>query len=100
MSKKFDIIENKDDNDKQYSVIFRNGRYEIDFFVSWLYIVPSHYRHNIGKFYIDENEKICFEFSEKCPDEIKKSMLEFYGNGTKRMIFTNELTGEKSHRLI
>jgi len=98
MEEKVDVIENAEDG-KQYGVVYRNKRYEIDFFMSFIYIPPQMYRHNVGRFHMNKDKKICFEFSETCPQEIRDSMIEYYGNGTKGMLFTNELTGRQSETL-
>ena len=95
---KNDFIENSKDG-KMYQVVFRDGRYEIDFCQSILYMPPILMRHNIGKFFMNNDKKICFDFFETCPQEIKSSLVEYYGNGTKGMLFTNKLTGTQSNTL-
>ena len=95
---KNDIIENAETG-TQYGVVYKNDRYEIDFFASFLFVPEILLRHNVGKFYMNEEKKICFDFSETCPEEIKNSMTEYYGNGTKEMLFTNQLTGKQSDSL-
>lgn len=95
---KIDYIEDKETN-KKYSVIYRNDRYEISFFTDWLYIPPILLRHKVGTFHMNKNKKICFDFADECPQEIKDSIINYYGNGTKGMIFTNTLTGKQSDTL-
>lgn len=95
---KKDYIEYSKTGD-QYSVVYRNGRYEINFFMSWWYIPDILIRHNIGKFHLNDEKKICFEFSDDCPSEIKESMLEYYGNGSKEMVFTDVRNGQKRNTL-
>lgn len=98
MDEKVDIIEDKNTGN-QYGVVYKNNRWEIDFFMTWIYIPPRMYRYNVGKFYMGQDKNIHFEFSDECPAEIKESMTKYYGNGTKKMIFTNMLTGEVSDML-
>lgn len=96
---KVDIIENSKTGD-QYQIVHRNDRYEIDFFAHFLFVPSILIRHNIGKFYMNNDKKICFEFSDSCPEKIKDSMTHYYGNGIKGMMFTNTLTGETSNDLL
>lgn len=82
-----------------YAVVYKNGQYKINFFISWLYMPDILIRYHVGEFYMNKDDMICFRFSGDCPEDIKNSLVEYYGNGTQKMLFTNTITGETSSSL-